>query len=213
MDIYYAPFDYTNRDAKVTIIGITPGSTQMEIAYREAQQGLGAGLPMRVLLRNVKQAASFAGSMRRNLLAMLDELGLHKHLGLQSRDDFFQDGFRYLHTTSAVRYPVFVGGKNYTGHAPRIVRSQRLQRYALDFLGSELEMLADTLIIPLGKSVEEAVRFVSGERSLSLPYCLWNFPHPSGANGHRKRQFNEHKSEFKERIKSWGFKTCGTAAD
>lgn len=206
INIYYAPFDYINRDARVTIIGITPGFTQMEIAYREAQRGLGEDLPVGVVLRNIKQAASFAGSMRTNLLAMLDDLGVHEHLSLQRSADLFQDGFKYLHTTSAVRYPVFVSGKNYTGHSPRIVRSQILQQYTLELLGSELEALADTLIIPLGKSVEEVVRFICIEKSLNLPYCLWNFPHPSGANGHRKSQFNEYRHDFKEIIKSWGLK-------
>jgi hypothetical protein len=204
MDIYYAPFDYVNRDARVTVIGITPGFTQMEIAYREAQRGLGADLPVDVVLRNIKQAASFAGSMRANLLAMLDELGVHEHLGLHSPADLFQGGFKYLHTTSVVRYPVFVNGKNHTGQSPRIVRSPLLQRYALELFGSDLEALADTLIIPLGKSVEEAVRFVCAKKSLSLPYCLWNFPHPSGANGHRKPQFNEYRDDFKEIIERWG---------
>jgi hypothetical protein len=33
IDIYYAPFEYVNRDAKVVIVGITPGLFQMKQSY------------------------------------------------------------------------------------------------------------------------------------------------------------------------------------
>ena len=40
LDIFYAPFDYLNRDAKIVIIGITPGLQQMTNAIRAARTEL-----------------------------------------------------------------------------------------------------------------------------------------------------------------------------
>jgi hypothetical protein len=37
--------------------------------------------------------------------------------------------------------------------------------------------------------------------------CLFGFPHPSGANGHRKKHFEERKEELSERVKGWFGKT------
>ena len=37
MAIYYVPYEYVNKRAKVMIIGITPGFTQMELAIRCAR--------------------------------------------------------------------------------------------------------------------------------------------------------------------------------
>ena len=41
--VYDAPFGGINVGARLAIIGVTPGFTQMEIAYREARQHLMAG--------------------------------------------------------------------------------------------------------------------------------------------------------------------------
>ncbi|HEX5912476.1 MAG TPA: hypothetical protein VFY54_05030, partial [Rubrobacter sp.] len=38
--IYYAPLDYINPEAKVVLLGITPGWTQMESSYQEARRAL-----------------------------------------------------------------------------------------------------------------------------------------------------------------------------
>ncbi len=43
VSVYFAPLEYVNVSAGLAIIGITPGWTQMEIAYRVARDELRAG--------------------------------------------------------------------------------------------------------------------------------------------------------------------------
>jgi hypothetical protein len=74
LEIYYAPLDFINAHAKVAIVGITPGWTQMEIAFRQVRVALGKGLSASDALRRAKEEASFAGTMRKNLVKMLDEV-------------------------------------------------------------------------------------------------------------------------------------------
>ena len=62
------------------------------------------------------------------------------------------------------------------------------------------------LIIPLGKAVENVLRKLSREPSFSRHTYLFGFPHPSGANGHRKRIFEEHLDEFTEIVEDWAVK-------
>lgn len=38
--IYYAPFEYINHSARIVLVGITPGPTQMVNANNEAQRAL-----------------------------------------------------------------------------------------------------------------------------------------------------------------------------
>lgn len=121
--VYYAPFDYVNEGAKVAVVGITPGWTQMEIAHRSASRDLRAGLVSEEALRRAKQWASFAGSMRKNLVAMLDDLGLPACLGVKSTETLFAEDHALLHTTSMIRYPVFVKGRNYAGHSPNPLKT------------------------------------------------------------------------------------------
>src|SRR5438876_9496719 len=119
LDIYYIPCDYVNPRAKVVVVGITPGFTQMDIAYRVARQALLDGLSPLEVCKRVDSYASFAGTMRINLVAMLNGIGLPEALDIETSASLFGSHSELLHSTSAVRYPVFVNGENYAGHTPR----------------------------------------------------------------------------------------------
>lgn len=56
------------------------------------------------------------------------------------------------------------------------------------------------MIIPLGIAVEEVLNNMVNEGIISSKQCLFGFPHPSGANGHIKKQFESNKRELKEKI-------------
>lgn len=205
LSIYYAPFDYINTAARVTIVGITPGFQQMEIAYREMRAGLRRGLSEEEAGQRAKAQASFAGTMRQNLLAMLNGIGLPSALGLGDSAALFGNRKELLHTTSAVRYPVFVNDRNYTGHSPALLRSPLLLRYVQEVLLPELVSVKDALIVPLGKSVSEVLHLFIASGALDERHCLIGFPHPSGGNGHRVRQYAELRGDLSKKIRSWAY--------
>ncbi len=201
--IYYAPFDYIKDDARIAIVGITPGWTQMEIAYRTARLGLTQDKSLEEICSDIEQTASFAGSMRTNLVRMLDELSLPDMLGVSSSAVLFGTQHHLVHTTSAIRYPVFVDGKNYTGHHPDVLKHAKLREYVNTLLAQELEQVPDALVIPLGEAVSQALEYLVSSKRLESERCLLSFPHPSGANGHRKKQFEARKNALKSRALSW----------
>ncbi|MGO4546008.1 uracil-DNA glycosylase family protein [Paenibacillus sp. 2TAB23] len=203
MSIYYVPYEYVNAEAKVMIIGITPGFTQMEIAIRSARDDLLSGVPLARIDQRAKKLGSFAGSMRSNLIEMLDGIALSNQLGITSCRALFEERRDLLHTTSAIRYPVFQQGKNYTGHSPSILKSELLYLYAENILLPELQEVKDALIIPLGKAVSEVVQAFVSKDWLNGERCLFDMPHPSGANGHRKKQFEQHKETMQRKVNDW----------
>jgi hypothetical protein len=203
LEIYYAPFDYVNEKAKVVLVGITPGWTQMEIGYRFARLGLLQGLPPGEVCAFAKRQAGFAGSMRKNLIDMLDGVHLPQALGIPTSARLFSDRPDLLHTTSAVRYPVFVGRKNYTGHKPGLLETPALRGYVREVLAGELGLAGAALIIPLGHSVSQALRALIEEGRLDQSRCLLGFPHPSGANGHRASQFAHAQSRLQATVREW----------
>lgn len=203
MKLYYIPFDYVNASAKVFIIGITPGFTQMQIAYRTARDCLSQGVPLKEIDRLAKKQATFAGSMRRNLIDMLDKLELPHALGLRSSGELFGERSGLLHTTSVIRYPVFVKDSNYTGHSPSILKSETLYPYAERICLEELIAVKDALLIPLGKAVSEVIESFAEKGFVARERCLFDFPHPSGANGHRWSQFEAHKAKLTMQIAEW----------
>ncbi len=197
MKIYYAPHnEIVNDKAKIFIVGITPGWTQTSIAYKTAQIGLLNGFDHTQIKKQCKKESRFAGSMRKNLIEMLDELKLNDRLNLDSCAELFGNKDYLLHTTSVIPYPVFINNKNYTGSTPKIIDSEILYDYVKTYFYKEVNTLSDVLIIPLGKAVEEILIQMIKENVIRKEQCLLGFPHPSGANGHRKKQFQENKDNL-----------------
>ena len=198
--VYYAPFDAVNRAARIAIVGITPGWQQMEIAFRVARRELIHGSPAEEASRCAKFAASFAGSMRRNLIAMLDELQVPRCLNIQSTADLFASNHSLVHAASAFRYPVFKERQNYIGQNPSALGSTLLMGYARDCLVQELQQLDRALVVPLGKAVSAILRILTSEGRMRPIPCLWGFPHPSGANGHRKVEFAANEAQMRNTV-------------
>jgi hypothetical protein len=193
LEIYYAPFEHVNEHAQVVIAGITPGLHQMKKSYSTVLNFKGQETADDTILHEVKKNSSFEGPMRKNLITMLDELNLHKYLGLSSASELFGEASNMVHTTSVITYPVFHKGKNYSGSTPNILKTELLRDYIIQGFAREMESLKNPLIIPLGVNVEKVLGFLADSNLVSPESILSGFPHPSGGNGHRHRQFAENK--------------------
>ncbi|MWC29426.1 hypothetical protein GON22_15135 [Paenibacillus sp. MMS18-CY102] len=205
LEMYYAPHnEHVNPEATVLIIGITPGWTQMRIAYETARQAMAEGAPDEEIFRRTKEAARFAGPMRTNLIAMLNELGLQHYMQIDDCAALFKERQELLHSISLLKYPVFFEGSNYTGTRPPLLANAFLKERALFFMLEELRSLTGpALMIPLGKTVEGVLRLLAEEGELDGDACLWGFPHPSGANGHRHRQLAEGRDAMRDILERW----------
>lgn len=201
--MYYAPHnEYINTDAKIIIVGITPGWNQMKTAYIQLVKSISKGESLEKMLENTKIAASFSGTMRKNLIVMLDKIGLPETLAIDSSEQLFSTYRSFLHTTSIIKYPVFYKGKNYTGHTPTIDQSKLLKRYAYEVFPIELAQITDpALVIPLGKATEKVIHTVQNKNEQHI--YLYGFPHPSGANGHREKQFKLNQKQLEDKFKIW----------
>lgn len=203
VEVYYAPFDYITPDAKVMIVGITPGFYQMQLSFEAARDSLQRGGTAEEALYAAERTGCFAGPMRANLASMLDGLGVHNALAIPSTEQLFEEQRPLLHTTSAVRYPVFVNGENYTGHAPLLRKSPLLMRYVKTLLVEELRLVPTALVVPCGRSVSEVLHELAADGLVDERRVLTGFPHPSGANGHRKRIYDGLKAGLCEIVKRW----------
>lgn len=201
ISIFYAPLGFVNPTARVAIVGLTPGWQQARLAYQAAIDAIREGASPIEAHRMRKPAVAFAGSMRRNLVRMLDELGLHEHLGMSSTADLF--GGPTLHATSALRFPVFTRGRNYSGGNPKPMKHSALVAIVDGILAPELASVSEALIVPLGLAVSECLSHLCARGQLEASRCLFGFPHPSGANGHRTRQFEAAKLGLRGRIRGW----------
>jgi hypothetical protein len=85
-----------------------------------------------------------------------------------------------------------------------MLQSKLLAEYATKFFAEEIgEINKSALIIPLGKTVESIIRHLLADKKLAGHTILFGFPHPSGANGHRVRQFEKQKYSLTETVRKW----------
>ncbi|MCH1960393.1 hypothetical protein [Romboutsia hominis] len=205
IEIYYAPHnDYLNSKAKIFIIGITPGFQQMSTAISTARKELELETNIEEIQYKCKVAGRFSGSLRKNIISMLDDIKLNKALSINSCFTLFEDKDYLLHTVSLVPYPVFVKKQNYSGHTPKLSKSAFLMKYVYDNFIKELskiENFKEILIIPLGRAVEEVLYKLSKEGIICEKQILKGFPHPSGANVNRVIQLEENKENLIRQIK------------
>ena len=148
VEVFYAPLDWFNPTAEVAVIGLTPGWRQTEVAFRVARKALSLGASVEAAERQAKEAARFAGSMRHNLTVMLDALSVPRALGLSNSMELFEGRSELLHSTSAMRYPVFVRGKNYSGYSPTPASHAYLKSMVDEMLSPELVSATGNLAHP-----------------------------------------------------------------
>jgi hypothetical protein len=201
VEIYYAAHnEYINKDAKIFIVSITPGWLQMERSIYTARKCLTQNMNYDEIAKICKIECRLYGTSRSNTISMLNELKLNNYLGIEDCEDLFRYENTDLHTTSIIKHPVFINKENYNGHNPKILKSNILREYVYNDFLDELEKLNEIFIIPLGKSVEEVMKQLIKEKIINENQCLFGFPHPSGANGHRKTQFNKNKESMMEKL-------------
>lgn len=194
IEIYYAPHnEYINPKAKIFIVGITPGFQQMSTAISEARRMLEITNDINEIQYRCKIAGRFSGSLRKNIISMLDDIKLNEFLGLVSCSELFKDKDYLLHTVSLIPCSVFVKGKNYTGHTPKLIKSEFLMKYVYDNFVKEVGTLEDVIIIPLGRAVEAVLEKLVEMQVINENQILKGFPHPSGANVNRLTQLEENK--------------------
>lgn len=206
MEIFYAPHnEYLNSKAKIFIIGITPGFQQMSTAISTARKEFEKGTSIEEIQYKCKVAGRFSGSLRKNIIGMLDEIKLNYALKINSCKELFEDKDYLLHTVSLIPYPVFVNKQNYSGHTPKLIKNEFLMNYVYENFINEFRSLdksKEVLLIPLGKAVQDVLLKLSEDNLVDKNQILLGFPHPSGANVNRIKQLEENKDYLKALISS-----------
>lgn len=204
IEIYYNTHnEHINPKAKIFIVGITPGFEQMKTSIVAARRCIEDGVPIEEMPYRCKVAARFSGALRKNIIEMLDELGTAEYLGLENSSALFGERDDLMHTVSMIPFATFVKGKNYTGHSPDLMKNELLMSYVRAFFYPQIDLLKDAFIVPLGRCVENVVLELIKEGKLQESQCLLGFPHPSGANVNRKKQFEEEKRQMEEKLKTF----------
>jgi len=195
-ELRYIPFEHVNRAARLVIVGITPGPTQMRLAYGKAQELLRAGLDREAILTEVKKTGSFGGpGMRPNLVRMLRHFRFGELLGIADVNSLWDTNAHLLHSTSVVPYAAFDNGKDFKGNFDQVLRSPLLRQCFLDhFVSSLTQMSGDALYVALGECPKAALDWCVSRGHLRHGQVLGAFCHPSTSGGSATTVYLREKS-------------------
>lgn len=185
---FYAPFDAINPNARVVLVGITPGRTQATNALAEARKQLANGASHEEALRQAKGVGAFSGAMRTNLTGLLDHIGLQRWLGISSCEELFGNSAQLLQSSSALQFPTFVNGENYNG-TPDPIATPILRQMVLDHFAPMARALPSAVFVPLGPVPTRVLEWLVGQGHMDESRLLLGLPHPSGANAERIQYF------------------------
>lgn len=185
LKVYYAPFEYVNPKARIVLVGITPGPTQMVNANKEARSALLRGLYHEEAMKRAKLTASFSGEpMRSNLIKQLDHWNVPQWLGINGAASLFGDHAHLLQSTSLLRYPTFVADKDYAG-SPDMIRNPFLRGVLYDHFVEEVRLLPDALFFSLGPKVQPVLNRLVRDGAIKSEQVVSGLLHPSGNNTYR----------------------------
>lgn len=177
--VYYAPFEYINPEAKIVLVGITPGPTQMVNANNVARRTLLNGASSEEAMRAAKLEGAFSGKvMRSNLAHQLDHWGFQQWLGIKSASDLFDSAGHLVQTTSLLRYPVFVRDEDYRG-TPNMMKHSLLRKFLLNHFVSEVQEMKNALFLALGPQVQKVLDQLCAEGAIDGDRLIRGLLHPS----------------------------------
>jgi hypothetical protein len=189
--LQYMPFEPSSSSARLVIVGITPGTTQLSIAYDAVQTLLrsppvGRSLTDAEILSEVKRRAGFGGRMRENLLRMLRRFQIGRLIGVPNEEDLWNVRSDALHSTSIIPNAAFIHEEMYSNSFDDILNSNLLRGcFERDFLTSLTTLPRNAVFIALGPTPLAALEWCVGSGYLSASRVLGAFAHPSGQGGSR----------------------------
>lgn len=168
-------FEYQNTKAKVVIVGITPGNSQL----KGDREGLD--------LREIKRKNAFAGSMRPNLVNMLDYIGVNRLLGIESCRSLWEEDFDKVDMTSLLKkatYKIRGSRKEMFKDTKDIDRILELRNEFEEGFVKDCEQYNNArLFVACGQGVYDELMKLKKRGVITAPVVA--IAHPSGNNGVR----------------------------
>lgn len=189
--LYYTPFEKVNDQAKLVLVGITPGGNQLSEAYTMAGHLIRDGFSDDEVLQRVKETTTFSGApMRVNLHKLIKTYRINELIGVRNPASLWHDAAHLLHATSIVPHAAFFGEKNFAGGFTQVRKSPVLWRsFIRDFVSSLSNLPSDARFLALGPNPQEALEWCVENEHLAPEQILGSVPHPSPAGGSRTRVF------------------------
>lgn len=192
-NVFYVPLEFINPQARLALVGITPGRTQMFKAYSVARQAIRAGISNEEALFKAKQAAAFDG-MRSRINEMFDHFEIPRHLGIANAASLWDKDFMHFQPTSIIPNAAFKGEAYFNGPFDTVLKVPLLrQQFEQEFVPSIEKLGKQTVYVAMGPVVDKALLWCVSNGVIMERQFLGYFPHASGSSGSQFAYFLRRK--------------------
>ena len=168
-------FDYVNPNAEVVIVGITPGNSQLK------------GCRDGMLPKEIKRKYAFVGNLRKNMVRMLDYIGVNTMLGIISCKSLWEKDFDRVEMTSLLKkatYKISGSRKEMFKDTDMIAKSENLRKEFEEGFVKDCEQYNNArLFVACGQGVYDELMKLKERGVITAPVVA--IAHPSGNNGVR----------------------------
>lgn len=184
-ELYYVPFEWTNPEAKLVVVGISPGPNQIELAYRTASSKIKVGLADEEILKAAKMHGAFGSpTMRPNLIKMMEHFGFAELFGIEKVEDFWGSEADSFLGTSVVPHAAFRRDKPFAGSFDDIMKTPiYAESFHNDFLPSLKDIPETAKFVALGETPLAALAWCVRYGKLNKEQVMGAFAHPSTNGG------------------------------
>lgn len=210
--VYYGPIGaWPLSDVRIIFVGLTPGFAQLAAAaalFLESPESIRSNEI--AYSDRLRTNVAFAGTMRKNLCRMLDEIGIPEWFEIEHSEQLFSEQRPDAAATSALVFPVFklkrANLDNFSG-SHDLGKIPLFQEMLTALLLPRLLRAPRALIVPLGVSANTGLTYLVRQAHIDEVRVLRNLPHPSGGNGHRMKVFKRDCDQLTAAIRAWRAKT------
>jgi len=183
-ELRYVPFEHVTRTARVVLLGITPGATQISLSYDALRRALVADFPDEDALAAAKVFGAFGGSMRSRLNQMFQRFRIHEIVGVSTPEDIWDIDLGILHSTSVVPHAAFKNTRMFNGSFSEVLGTPLLRAsFECDLLPTLPRLPSDARLIAVGRTPYDALAWCIKNGYVRRDQVLGAFPHPSGSSG------------------------------
>jgi hypothetical protein len=191
--VQYIPFEYVNIDARLVMVGITPGNNQIDGTYATLNQRATSGEAKEDILRAIKRDNSFGGKgMKPNLRKMMRHFKFEKFVGVSDVEELWGKSHHLFQASSVVPNAAFKSAKKdgvqvwkmFPGSFEEVMGVQMLrQQFENAFAPSVRSMNPQALYVGLEPTPNDALQYCVDKGYIRQDQFLGSLAHPSSSNG------------------------------
>lgn len=185
--LFFVPFEHVNRHARLVLVGISPGPTQVRKAYRDLPGLLRGDMALDAVSAELKRRYAFDG-MREKIAAVLnwEVLRLAEKIGAESGSSIWGADFPLIQPTSLIPQSAYLRGRYVNAPFDELMDVPVFRKCFEEGFAAQLRVMSGrALFLAFGPTPWAALKHCVDRGLIKDEQLLGYTPHPSNSAGNQ----------------------------